>query len=87
MYGEKLTFFCNRPDEVLKNSAEEDGDSSGVSIRGRLATLIIKSLELSPEGRARFSLGGVGGRATSGTSPAAEPVIMSKGRGKFHWMA
>ncbi len=64
-------------EEPLKYSAEDDGDSSGVSIRGRVTALIMKPIGFSFDGFVGFSLGGVGGRAMVGTSPVAKPTMVN----------
>lgn len=76
------TLFRAFPVESLKYSAEEEGDSSGVSRRTWFVEVVLKPL--LGEAFAVFSLGGVGGRAAIGISPGAKPAMVDLVHANFH---
>ena len=79
VHGEKPTFFWAFSEDPLKYSAEEDGDSSGVSGRRRSRALREKVVRLAFESLFVLSLGGVGGRAVIVASPEAKLTMVDLG--------
>lgn len=68
--------------ESLEYSAEEEGDSSGVSRSTWLVEVVPKPI--LGEAFAVFSLGGVGGRAAIGASLGAKPAMVDLDYSIFH---
>ena len=84
VHGEKPTLFRAFSEDPLKYSADEAGDSSGVSSRGRSSALREKAVRLAFESLVELSLGGVGGRAVIVASPEAKLTMIDLGQRNCH---
>ena len=84
VHGEKPTLFWAFSEDLLKYSAEEAGDSSGVSSRGRSRALREKLVRLAFESLVVLSLGGVGGRAVIVASPEPKLTMIDLGQANCH---